>query len=1739
MMRWRTALVVVAILLLTVGSFAARRNAVVQWVLPHALSLAAGADVSLGSIEFDASHLTLQRIAVTKDGEPLFAAARIDVAYDLRDLLPGSRHRFGLRGIAIDRPVFTLVRHNDGSYNLALGGAAPSAPVGPQWPNRVPIAFTVRVRDGAVALRSPHAFDAQARRIDIRGLQATATIDSTARTRYRLTGAFVGSRDQSFAVAGTIDPTRGYAMHRVTARGLPLRPIADFFLNTHAVGFQAGQAHDLDLRLYALNVEPDVPIEYHLGGRIVVDGVSMRVIGLNAPVHDIHAEVQVSDGTLFFNGLRGVVADMPLRASGSIFGLDDVPQMQIGVSLHGNLSNLRKAFPFAQDQPIAGNARIGVVVKGPVDSPYVLAGVDATRASYEGIVFDTLHAKVAYHDSAVMFLPLEVHAQGADFTVRGSLTIGDRVRSRLMLHVDAPASALPYAGEVIGNEPLVSDILLDGEDTDFLGYGALASKRGIGRVAAVVHMERGGILDIAPLRVQTARGTIDAGYHLDRTHDASAFWLIARGVHLRTPARQSFLSVVVPPWPPIDGTVDEAAFVGGGRSGERALIAGTMRAHATTIQSVAFDALHAQFAGTLGEAAIDPIVASGSWGTFNGTGSLSLDSVAFRGHYHGTLQGLQPFFGGAQASGSVDGIAAVALASQQIIVQADDIALHDARIHGIPISHASGTLGLDGANVRLYNVRARVAGGEVIAAGTYDRGISLVATNLQGSELHDVGLPLDGGLLDADGNIAAGAPLPHFNGGVSLARGRVQQFAVAGTGLVRLSDDGAQLDHVVGGIDGIYALVSGDLSALSSGSPAYRVKARVPAGDLGRAIASIGLPSAHSDGTFNASLDVTGVGFDPSVSGPIEIPGGSVNGLPFIDARGAVRADRNGVTLTRGAVTVASTHVTFSAAENPYISSVQLRSDRADLSDFDNFFDAGDALAGDGRVRFDVVSQGHRLSSNADIAIAGLRYRNLSIGNTTALWSSRDNVLAGSIDVQGAQGALRSHGSIALARDLELAHVLQNSRYALTAELSDLDLSTWVAALGYPQVPITGRVDGRASVDGRFPLLHLSGSADLQHGTVGHLPIDRAALAFSSKGDRIKLDSASLTAPGLAVRADGDFGFRVDDPISLSVYANSSDVAGLIAQIWRVHLPVSGTFESTFTLSGTLAKPAFEAAFDASDAELHGVAVSQLFGSLELRDRSLVLHDAGVELQKGTISIEGSIPIALQSLGTSMPANAPVSFGLTFNQVDPSALDALLGNGTKLGGLVDGEIGIAGTVGAPSISGRFSIAGGSYASDLDRVPITGLNAALTFDRQSATLDSFKAQIGSGTLTAVGGATFPNGFLGAAAAGTAAFHLRVAAHGAQLDLPQFGSGQIDADVAFSRVAGGDAKMTGSAALSNALLPFAAFIAATQPGVGTGLRLPTLDLDLQLDAGKNVRVRGAGYGAGLDIGATGGLHLAGSLADPAPDGKFTATSGTLTYFDRAFRVQQASVVFDPAKGIIPTMHATGTTRVSNPDPNTLVNPYGTTDVTVAVEGPVDDLRITFSSNPPGYSNQQILAMIAPFGGLINGLSYSPVLNQGPNNTGLGGLPLPAPQGASGTNSAGTITAGQEAFDLLNAQFAAGLLSPLEGALSQGLGFQNVNVSLGYGGNVAVSASRFLNKTVNFVYETTFGIPERTSFGLQLVGAGATSAQLSFFFLSGPQVLFETPVANTSAGSRLSIGEPLEGQSGFTFTLQRLFW
>jgi hypothetical protein len=1731
------------------GLALARRHDIVRFALETGTRVATGYAVTLGDQRVGLDRAALSDVHVSRDGVPLLDARRIDVSYSLRDLLPGSTRRFGLVAIDVNAATLTVVRYADGTYNFltpAKPGNIPQAPV-PQPVDAVPIRFALRMHDAALELREAKAYDSSAKRIRIEHFNVDATVDTAHRTHYSAAGAFVvQALPMPFTIVGTIDAVRSYAMHRAFARRFPLRALANYFADTPLVRILKGRARNFDARLYSTDVQPNVAPGYHASLQVDIDGGALALAALSAPVEAIHGRLQLVDNAFFLKHIHASLAGIPLHLAGGIYDLTGeltgTAQLRLGIYGTGNLAALRRAFAFTRNEPISGVIGLGVLVEGPIDNPLIVAQARAARAVYRNLPFDNLQAGVLYRDNVVGLLPLHAYYDGTDVGIRGTLAIGQHLHSLLAVHVAGNADRLPYLDEMLGHESILVDGAATGDDTDFRVRGALASARGVDRVAALIALDPAGTAAVAPFWLHTERGNFDGAYALDRPHATSAFWALANNVRMRSVSHKAFPGLALPQIPAVDGRIDSVAVAGGG-SGNDVVLAGTAKAGDAAIAGMHFDRINAAFSGTMTNARIGRLSASGPWGRFNGSGAFSTQAFVASGNYRGTFEGLQPFFGSAiPVHGGVAGHTSVAVLPGRVVVQATHLAMRDATLRGVPISDASITLGIQSDLLRVYSAHARAAGGDVVAAGTFSLRppseaktgeMALVANRLNGEQLQGLGLPLESGQLWASGDLAAGAPLPTFGGGVTIAGGRVQQFALAGNGDVLLAGETAHLDRVIGALGTTYASVKGNLGGLASGGPRYALAAHVPAADIAGALHSLHFPNYETEGTFNADLHVAGAAAAPVVTGRIGVPAGAVNGMYFINGSALLAADTSGVSARDGRVQVATTHVAFNAATRPRSSTIDVAAPHADLSDFNDFFDTGDTLDGSGSVKIAATLDGDKLATSGNIAVRSFRYRNLPIGDTNASWSSTRNVVSGSVAVGGDEGRLRAGGSIAFSPEASLYATLTRSRYDVHATVSDLDLSLWVAALGFPNVPITGRASGDATLHGRYPQLAMRGNAAIAGGTLGPLTLETAAASVRSNGSRLAVERAELVTPGLTASASGSLGWRPRDPLDVQIHATTDDLPRLVYQLARVKIPVSGSFESTLQIGGTIPSPTFAAGIDASNVKAYGIGIESLFGEVRLHGRSLILSNAGATFTHGEATLAGSLPLQIAPFGIG-PADHPMSFDVDVTGLDPSIFDAVLGNNTKLGGTIDGHFGLSGTVHAPIAVGHAQLAKGSYVSDLERTPITDATAQLRFNRTVATLDKASARLGSGTVQGSGNITFAK----ASDPGAGyTFAVKGIARGAQLNLPAYGSGSLDADLALTKTSSAAALLSGHMTLNDATLPFAAFVqAAEKAPSAAGAPLPVA-FDLQASAGKNVRVRGSGYGAGLDIGVSGKVHLQGTLAAPQLDGTIASTGGTLTYFDRAFRVREGNVGFTPTDGVIPTIHAVASTNVVNPDPDRARNPYGSADITITVDGPVDGLKIDFDTNPPGYTREQVLSMIAPFGGFINGIAFntqSPYQVQSPGNITPYGALSPLPPGAYQTRSS-TITAGQEAFNLLNAQFAAGLLSPLENALGAGLGLSSVNLTLGYYGNVGVTATRLLGKNVSAIYATTFGLPQVQSFGIKFNPSAYTAATLSFYYQTGPIKLFDQPVTVLGSSNQL-LALPLLGTNGFSFNLQR---
>jgi hypothetical protein len=1728
-------------------------NSVTRVTVSALSGIATGYSIQMKDLRYGGGHAALVGVHISRNGQTVLDADRIDVFYSLRDLLPGSKHRFGLLSVTIDRPYITLIHNQNGTYNIALPPSAAAGPAHRQHPNAVPMQMTLRIRDGRASLIDQYRYYKESRLQRVDHINVDLSLNTVKVTHYVATGDLEDAGTQPFRAVGTVDYIKGYALHHVQVRAIPIQTIGNYFIDSPAARLLGGVVRGMDVRMYAFDVKPNETTAYHIIGAGYMAKGSMQVRGLDSPILNLDGPINIFDGGFAAQHLTATVGHIPILIAGGIFDFRR-PQFRLGFEGRGDLRYLKEIAGFAKGLPVYGALRIHALIEGNIDNPLLWIGFDGKRFNYQAVPIDNPRGMVALYGSDLVILPFHGEYSGMSLHVQGTLQLGKQVRSTLILHAFGSSNRLPYIGALVADQTINAEALLSGTDLKINGRGYLVSLSHPDDINGFYNIDQNGAGTFGPVSVRTAAGgTLVAAFALDRPHGNSAFWASVDNVRLLQPSPVGLPGVQIPELPPIDAHIVQANIAGTG-SAANAVIGGSVDMAPALISGVPFDSIHAQFAGPFASAEISAVRASGPWGTFDGRGSFAPSALIARGNYSGTLQGLRPFIGNFPAQGSIDGPVGIAIAQGKIYVQAENAQLRGATIRGIPVQSISGTMAYDRGVLRIYSAQARAAGGDIVAAGSFNTSSSsapsrmaIATTQLDAGMLRDLGVPVSGGSLVAFGAIMPGPGIPGIDAGVVLQNSTAAGYGpFSASAEIGIANDTLQVRNGLAALGTTFADVNGAIGGLTSGSPQYDLRAQVPVGNISEVARIAHVPTYRADGSFVADVNVAGTGSNPSITGSVGVPVGEINGLGFSDAAGQISASRSGVAVRDGTVQVVTTKAAFSASVAKGETAFSLQSHGADLSDFNDYFDTGDTLAGHGNLNLAFAQYGGLVFTSGDIGVTALRYRRFPIGDTYAHWTSLRDILQLNVAVGGSHGRLRAAGTIAFAHTAGLASLITKSRYHISGTLSDIDLGTWLPAFGFPQAPVTGRINGNVAVSGAYPHLGLTGNATIMQGTLGPLPIESGALSVRSSGDRIDVTRLTLALPALDANGSGSFGFAPTSPLDLTVHAVTNDLPRLVAQATKKHIDVTGRLETTLHFNGTFRNPAISAAVAGTGVNAYGIVMPLLIGQVALRGNDLVVRNAEFSFVKGSAAIAGSLPIELSPF-TLGPPSAPVSMDFLANHVDLSSFSAFLGNQTKLGGTLTGHMGVSGTVGDPRILGQLAVAGGSYSSAIETTPITNTVAQMTFLGTHATLDRLQASPGTGTLTGSGRLDFGGGIHG----GPLGYSIAVKTMRAQLNLPEYGTYTLTSAATLARVPGRLATLTGTANITDSTVPFAAFLKfgggpATTPGSTAVAQGPPFNLgfNLAITAGKNVRVRGGGAGIfGLDIAGQGSVLLAGTLLQPTLSGEFNSAGGTLTYIDHAFKVRTGTVTFNPANGVIPDIYAIGTTHVTNPDPNSQRNPTGSADITVTVNGPVTSPHIAFESDPAGYNEQQIIALLLPFGNLIGPIQFSDTGVPVPPGQ-LNGAPPPGistgllPPNLYVRRENGVLTIGQEAFNIFNAQFVSGLLAPIENALGTNLGLTDVNLTLDYTGNFGVNFRRLLAKNFYALYGTTLGVPVRQSFGFVYQPNTFTSAQFTMFMQQGPTPLFQagTPVLQTN--QRAATGQPLQGTNGFTFLYQRLF-
>ncbi len=621
--------------------------------------------------------------------------------------------------------------------------------------------------------------------------------------------------------------------------------------------------------------------------------------------------------------------------------------------------------------------------------------------------------------------------------------------------------------------------------------------------------------------------------------------------------------------------------------------------------------------------------------------------------------------------------------------------------------------------------------------------------------------------------------------------------------------------------------------------------------------------------------------------------------------------------------------------------------------------------------------------------------------------------------------------------------------------------------------PVTGLVDGSAHVHGVAPRLAIGGSAALHDGNAGRVPIRSLTVAATAQRNRVNVTSARLEALNLVATASGSAGLGANDPVALALHATSPDIVAFANRATGKTLDASAALDTTLTLTGTRRAPALHDVLDLAAPRYAKTSAKRAHVDVALGGGRLTLNDASADLTAGRLALSGSVPASLAPPFVDR-RNAPVTGRLLAQGIDLGQFAQLFPKDTKLGGIVDGDVQVAGTMSDPQLGGRLGLAKGSYVSPQLASRIANGTVQLALAGHEARLTTLHADVGGGAVDGSGSATLgdlrdPGHSL--------AFSIATQEKNIGLDVPKLIRGKVDGAVTLSRTGGAPLLVGGNLAFSHTRIPLSALVPSGSGTTPTSAP-PPVAFDLAVAATTDDRVQGPA----VDVGAKGQVQLGGTLAHPTLDGTMTSTDGKLSFY-RTFVLQDATIAFDPADGVIPNVDATATSHVANPS----------TDVLLHAHGPATSLTLDLASQP-NYDRAQIVGLLvgAQSFGAVNGVAkMSPT-------EGSGGSPL---QGA--------------ALGYIDSRFTQSLFEPFSSSIGQALGFSSFNVNAGLTGGFSASASRSLGKNLQATFsQTNDADGQRQSFGLAY-NINDGSALQFILFDAGTQprtVGTSTPVAPT---------------------------
>lgn len=556
-----------------------------------------------------------------------------------------------------------------------------------------------------------------------------------------------------------------------------------------------------------------------------------------------------------------------------------------------------------------------------------------------------------------------------------------------------------------------------------------------------------------------------------------------------------------------------------------------------------------------------------------------------------------------------------------------------------------------------------------------------------------------------------------------------------------------------------------------------------------------------------------------------------------------------------------------------------------------------------------------------------------------------ERVAVDGLSLAGPGLRLELSGSAGTGRDSSLDVAVQ----------ADVDLEQ---APPVPGVTWDGALEARVRLSGGLDRPRASGFVSAHGLTIqgerlpplaipdGRIDLDADAivarrLSAQVAGGEVKLDGrVPLTAVVRAARRDEG---RVSpgEGAALALTFEGVDMAPLVARLQANHAsPVAGRLSGRLDLEGGLssldeARASLRVTPEAVAVEDLPLDVSPL--GLTLKRGEVILDSATVAAQGGQLTVGGRVDLERRTV------DATARGELRLRALSPFLPDAAVSGRGEL------DLAVSGPLEAPEARGVLTVHEGTLRLRALPQSVTGVDARLVLDGRTVRVESASAALGGGSLSLAGTA--------ALAADSPDVDLRLSGKDVALRYPEGLRSRLDADLRL-RGKPGELVLTGSVRAQRGLYDLdvaleQSLLSAPVESEPSPL-LRSIALDLRVDTVNPVLIRN--NLAQLD--ATGSLNMLGDLETPAPVGRLDLRAGGRVFLQqREFTIESGRLTYDGTWDPEVSLRAKAVLRGVD------LGVYGRQDVEVQVQisGPLAQPRMTFSSDPGGYSEAEIVTMI----------------------------------------------------------------------------------------------------------------------------------------------------------------------------------